>query len=266
MIPKVIHYCWVGGKPLPELAQKCIASWKQHMPDYAIKEWNEQNYDFTQNEYMRDAYDSKKWGFVPDFARLDIIFNYGGIYLDTDVKAVKSFDGLLNYKGFCGIECGNHVALGLGFGAEPGNTLIKEMRDAYISLQFKNPDGTLNLQPAPKIQTELLLKKGYRMENRLQFVDDCVILPEEYLCPKNYGTGEINITPNTYSIHLYDSSWVSEDEQKFNARRIRYYKKLGKHLSKLVIFADYSLLMIRKGQVKTVIQQVLSKIKRIHAR
>ena len=90
-IPKIIHYCWVGGKPKPQSVLYCIESWKRCCPDYEIREWNESNYDFTKNEYMRQAYEAKKWGFVPDYARLDIVYEYGGIYLDTDVEMLRSF-------------------------------------------------------------------------------------------------------------------------------------------------------------------------------
>ena len=119
MIPKKIHYCWIGGNPLPELAIKCIESWKKYCPDYEIIEWNEKNYDFRKNQFMREAYDEKKWGFVPDYARLDIIYEHGGIYLDTDVEIIKPLDSLLKEQGFAGMEQPGIVALGLGFGAEP---------------------------------------------------------------------------------------------------------------------------------------------------
>lgn len=104
-IPKIIHYCWIGKSEKPESVEYCIESWKKYCPDYKIIEWNENNYDFIKNEYMKEAYDSKKWGFVPDYARLDIIYNYGGIYLDTDVEIIKSFDALLNQEAFIGFEC-----------------------------------------------------------------------------------------------------------------------------------------------------------------
>ena len=94
MIPKTIHYCWIGGNPLPESAKKCIKSWKKYCPDYKIVEWNESNYDFTRVPYMKEALQAKKWGFAPDYARLDIVYTHGGIYLDTDVEIVKPFDPL----------------------------------------------------------------------------------------------------------------------------------------------------------------------------
>ena len=103
MIPKKIHYCWFGGNPLPELAIRCIESWKKYCPDYEIIRWDESNYDVTKNKYMYQAYENKRWGFVPDYARLDIIYNYGGIYLDTDVELLNSLDDLLDQKCFLGI-------------------------------------------------------------------------------------------------------------------------------------------------------------------
>ena len=104
MIPKVIHYCWFGKNELPEDAKRCIASWKKFCPDYEIIEWNETNYDVRKNKYMSDAYDEKKWAFVSDYARIDIIYNYGGIYLDTDVELLRPLDELLKDKMFCGWE------------------------------------------------------------------------------------------------------------------------------------------------------------------
>ena len=102
MIPKIIHYCWFGGAELPEKDRKCIESWKKFCPDYQIIEWNENNYDVTKNTYMYQAYQAKKWGFVPDYARLDIIYQHGGIYLDTDVELVKNLDSLLENDAFMG--------------------------------------------------------------------------------------------------------------------------------------------------------------------
>ena len=127
MIPKIIHYCWFGNGPIPEKDKKCINSWKKYCSDYKIIQWNEKNYDITKNKYMNQAYQQKKWGFVPDYARLDIIYTYGGIYLDTDVEIIKSFDSLLSNRGFAGFERPDYVNLGLGFGAEAENIIIKKM-------------------------------------------------------------------------------------------------------------------------------------------
>ncbi len=131
MIPKVIHYCWFGGGEKSRLMKKCIKSWKKYCPDYEIIEWNEDNFDVNGIEFTKGAYNAKKWAFVTDYARLDIIYKHGGIYLDTDVELLKPLDELLKYKGFFGFEEMGMVNTGVGFGAEKGNLLVKQMRDDY---------------------------------------------------------------------------------------------------------------------------------------
>ena len=153
MIPKIIHYCWVGRSPKPESVLYCIESWRKYCPDYTIIEWNEDNYDFTKNKYMKQAYEKRKWGFVPDYARLDIVYNYGGIYLDTDVEIISNIDHLLDNVAFMGFENtgdGKYfVNCGQGFGAVPNNEVIGLMRDNYDDLEFIKKDGTLNMLPSP---------------------------------------------------------------------------------------------------------------------
>jgi len=207
-IPKKIHYCWIGGKPIPEHNKKIMESWKKFCPDYEIIEWNESNYDFTKNRYMREAFENKQWAFAPDYARLDIIYEYGGIYLDVDVELVKPLDDLLNLKGFAGFQSEKFCAFGLGFGAVPKLPIIKELRDCYENLRFVNEDGTLNKEASPKYQTECLVKKGLILNNINQKINDLTIYSTEYFCPKDLVSGEINLTENTYSIHHFDASWV----------------------------------------------------------
>ena len=132
MIPKIIHYCWFGNKKIPFRLKKYIKTWKKFCPDYEIKLWTQNNYDITKNGFMSQAASAKKWAFVSDYARLDIVEQYGGIYLDTDVELVKSLDDLLKYKAFAGFECSEYVSFGLGFGAEAHNPIIKEIRDFPI--------------------------------------------------------------------------------------------------------------------------------------
>ena len=214
MIPKIIHYCWVGENPKPESVLYCIESWKKFCPDYEIREWNETNYDFSKNEYMKQAYEAKKWGFVPDYARLDIIYEYGGIYLDTDVEMVRNFDELLEHESFFGFEDtgeGSYfVACGLGFGAVKGNKLIKELRDYYNNVSFLNEDGTLNLTPAPRHNTPIFLDYGTVMDNTFQIIQKNVFYPSEYFCPKIFKTGKTKKTKNTFSIHHFSASWMDD--------------------------------------------------------
>ena len=234
-IPKIIHYCWVGGKPKPKSVLYCIESWKKYCPDYEIKEWNETNYDFSKNAYMKQAYETKKWGFVPDYARLDIIYQYGGIYLDTDVEVIKNLNPLLDNKSFFGFEdTGENeyfVACGLGFGAQAGNSLIKDLRDYYDNISFFNEDSSLNLTPAPRHNMKVFLKHGVKMNNEYQRVEENVIYPSEYFCPKIFKTGATHKTKNTYSIHQFDASWIDvkiREDIKHNQKVcLRLGDKLG---------------------------------------
>lgn len=237
MIPKVIHYCWFGGNPLPESAIKCIESWKKHCPDYEIVQWNETNYDITKNRYMHEAYECKKWGFVPDYARLDIIYEHGGIYLDTDVEIIKSFDDLLGHSVFCGVEQESRfVALGLGFGAEKHNQTIKKLRDQYDRISFLK-DGQPDLTPAPRINTAVLEEMGYKFQPGVFTCGDVVIYSSEYFCPQNFITGKTDITENTYSIHHYDASWYSDEARYALELKRKFPKALPRRMGGILATA-----------------------------
>ena len=199
---------------MPASAKKCIRSWKKYCPDYEIIEWNETNYDFTKIPYMKEAYDAKKWGFVPDYARLDIVHQHGGIYLDTDVELLKPLDGLLSLKGFAGFESPQYIALGLGFGAEADNQIIKKLMDSYTELHFVDSDGNMNLTPSPQLNTEVFRRLGIKTDGTMQMIDDFQIFPKEYFCPRiGYG-GKKRVTQNTYSDHHFDASWADEESKK----------------------------------------------------
>ena len=215
-IPKIIHYCWFGGGEIPERDRKCIESWKKYCPDYEIKEWNESNYDVTQIPYMKEAYDARRWGFVPDFARMDIVHRYGGIYMDTDVELIRSLDPLLENKAYAGLEAeAESIGFGLGFGAEKGCEILKELCDYYRTLKFVNDDGTLNMTPNPIIVTEYFENKGYKIDpNKICKVGDFTVFPEEYFCPQAFASGRVHITNNTYSIHHYHASWQTDSEKE----------------------------------------------------
>lgn len=216
VIPKVIHYCWFGHNPIPDKYKKWMESWHKYCPDYEIKEWNEDNYDITKNAYMYEAYQNQKWGFVPDYARLDIIYEHGGIYLDTDVELVQNLDDMLYQKGFAGFERENSVALGLGFGAVRGLPIIGQMRDMYEGLHFVNQDGTINLIASPTYQTKLLLEKGLKLNGEYQIVDDLVIYPEKMFSGKCPYTRRVRLTSYTKSIHQYEASWTDDEWRRRN--------------------------------------------------
>lgn len=213
---------------MSELGEKCIASWKKYCPDYEIIRWDESNYDVTKNEYMRQAYEAKKWGFVPDYARLDIVYQHGGIYLDTDVEIIKNIDELCSNIAFMGIGCTGGVAIGLGFGAEAGLPIIKELRDDYDKACFINEDGSYDTTPCVKYQTEILKKHGFVDEDKIQMVNDVKIYTKEYLCPMHYATGALSITDNTYSIHHYESTHWDDRARNGNLRMRRAHSSYGK--------------------------------------
>ncbi len=253
MIPKIIHYCWIGGKPLTPLAKKCIESWQRVMPDYQIKRWDESNYDFQKNKFMVNAYKQKKWGFVPDYARLDIIYNYGGIYFDTDVEALKPFDEFLKYPAFCGFESEHFINFGHGFGAEKGNKVIKQLMEPYENMNFNLDDniiklGTLytkidikdwcnrGLALSPFVQTHRLVNKcGLKQNNTRQSLDGIEVFPSSYFCPKNNDNLPAK-TEDAYSVHWFAASWLPWHEKTYNRVKDILRKILGKNYTCLVKF------------------------------
>ena len=213
MIPKVIHYCWFGGKPIPKLEKKCIKSWKKYCKDYEIIRWDESNFDVNAHQFTKEAYEAKKWAFVADFARLSILTKYGGIYLDTDIELLRPIDDLLNYKAFTGFENDKLVAAGI-MGCEKNNSSFYLFFDRYTNNAFKKPDGSANITSIPVILTNLCSTLGFDINNKYQEIDGFAIFPSEYFYPKDYGTGLTNITCNTYSIHHYSASWFNSKEKK----------------------------------------------------
>lgn len=206
-IPKTIHYCWFGGNPLPKLAQKCIASWKEFCPDYEIKEWNESNFDLDLYPYTQEAYDHKKFAFVTDVVRLYALYNYGGIYMDTDVELVKNLDSILQYSGVSGFESTEWIPTGLMASCKH-HPLVKEWLDDYDELHFAKEDGTLDLTTNVIRITNICRKYGFVPNGELQTVADFTFFPTEYFCPKDLISGAIHLTKNTYTIHYFDASWV----------------------------------------------------------
>lgn len=231
-IPRIIHYCWFGNEEKPESVLRCIASWKKYCPDYQIKEWNENNIDINSNRYTKQAYEAKAWGFVPDYLRLWIIYNYGGIYLDTDVQMIRCFDPLLNNKAFIGFERdttdnnGMYVNCGQGFGAEAHNEVIAAHMDQYQNMEFTLPDGSYNRTPSPHYTTSLLKQFGLdNRRNETQNLGTIVVYSDDYFCPKSFATGLVRKSKNTYSIHQFDGSWFSAEENEVRHRWEREAKR-----------------------------------------
>lgn len=207
MIPKTIHYCWFGRNPLPPLAIKCIASWKKYLPDYEIKEWNEDNFDVNIIPYTKEAYEAKKYAFVSDYARFWILYHYGGLYFDTDVEVIKPLDDIIALGAFTGLESKLNCNPGLGLGSVPNLNLFEEILDIYGTLHFKHTDGSLNLKTVVEYTSELLIKNGLCNKPNIQKIGEIYVYPPEYFCPINIITKRIHITQNTRTIHHYMASW-----------------------------------------------------------
>ncbi len=207
IIPKKIHYFWFGGGEKPASVRRCIDSWHKYCPDFEIIEWNEHNYDINKHPFMAKAVNDKKWAFATDFARLDVLIRYGGIYLDTDVEIIKDFTPLCSQKAFIGFEKDDLIGDGQGFGGVPDFPIFKETISVY--------DGLEEYIESPKLRTKILLNHGLKLDGSRQQIDEIDIYPVDYFCPKSWGTGYINITPNTYSIHHFDGSWHGKGGKKY---------------------------------------------------
>lgn len=230
MIPKTIHYCWFGGKDMPENVLKCIASWKKFAPDFELKLWNESNYDLNKYEYVKEAFKAEKWAFVTDVVRLDVVNEFGGIYLDTDVELIKPIDHLLELNGFMAFEQPGRVATGLGFGAVAGHPVIKANLLKYADRHFivngkidlttcvTTTMTTLNDLTGNSVTFEGISKTLYLKDY------DFTILAQHIMCPYNLETGKTILFDDTISIHHYDATWKSHKDHllrfKMKLRRL----------------------------------------------
>jgi len=242
MIPKKIHYCWFGHNPLPEMAKKCIASWKRYCPEYEIIEWNEENFDIHFNAYVEEAYEAEKWAFVSDVARLYALVQFGGIYMDTDVEVLKSLDCLLNYEAVSGFENDTQIPTGL-MAACKGQRLFIELLHEYDDIHFKAPDGSLDLTTNVIRITKTCNKYGFIPNNQKQTVNGFTLLPKDYLCPKNTTNGELQLTKNSIVIHHFDGSWCDDETKYTKALKLRLQKYLpeviSRHSAKYISLIKY---------------------------
>ena len=233
MIPKIIHFCWFSNEPYPERIKKCIDSWKTYLPDYEIRHWGLKDFDFNKLAWTEEAFKEKKYAFVSDYIRLYALYNYGGIYLDSDVEVCKSFDDLLNYKIFLGYEFSGLPEAAI-VGSETNQEWLKVGLEWYNTKHFKNQDNSLNMIVAP-----LICRYAFESVNECKLIDDgnihstsdYILLPQEFISPKDGFTGKINKTDNTYSIHHFNSGWVKKSFSIQVKRRIHIILRslLGKN-------------------------------------
>lgn len=200
MIPKIIHYIWFGEKEKPEAVKNCINSWKQHMPDYEIIEWNEKKFDINYNEYTKKSFEEKKYAFTSDVARLWALYNYGGIYMDTDVMVYQPLDKFLNHSFFTGFEQ-SHYPVTATMGAEKGNNLIKEMLDIYDNKKFEIHENWHDYETNTMLMSDIIGKYFDRDKVEYQEKDGMAIYSRETFCYSE------NLDENVYTKHLMLGSW-----------------------------------------------------------
>lgn len=212
MIPKIIHYCWFGNNAKSRNIKKCIKTWHRFLPEFKIIEWNESNVDLNNApQYVKDAYLYKKYAFVADYFRFWAIYNYGGIYLDTDMQLTKSLDEFLTYVSFVGFGSKSEIN-GAIIGCNKNNSYCQELMNSYQLSSFIK-EGKPNFVTIVDRLTEFYKSKGFELNNKLQIINNNALFPQEYFYAKDYFTKKINITENTHAIHHYDGTWLSRKER-----------------------------------------------------
>lgn len=225
MIPKIIHSIWVGGNKKSKTVNLCQESWKKYCIDYQFIEWNEENFDFDNSPlFVKEAYEKKKWAFVSDYIRLWALYNYGGVYLDSDMELLKKIDVFLDNKSFTGFEDDVSVQSSI-IGSVKGNILIKELLDYYNDRPFIS-ENSLDTTTNVEIISNILYDKGLEKNNTEQLImDNLKIYPSNYFCPKSFKTGVIKLTSDTYGIHHFNMSWISLPK-KIYIKLAQFYKRI----------------------------------------
>ena len=217
MIPKIIHYCWFSPE-FTEEAKRCIDGWHQLMPDYQFKHWNADNFDVNSVPYVKEAFEAGKFAFAADYIRLFALYTEGGIYLDCDIEAFKSFDDILHYHAFAGFEGSKHRPLmGAMMASEAGGVWVKEQLDEYEGLHFLKEDGSYDMMTNTVRITERMVKDGFITNGKEQTYKDLHVFPTDYFCPRQ-TTGEYFKTENTYCDHLGACGWGNSKKRNWLLR------------------------------------------------
>ena len=228
MIPTIIHYCWFGGKPLPSDVLKCIETWKKYCPDYEIKRWDESNFDVNSHPFMKAAYEAQAWAFVSDYARLKVVYDNGGIYLDTDVELLKKLDFLLENQCYIGIQQSESLCnTGLGFGAEKASPVVLKMMECYDSISFL--DQEKSTFACPWLNDKVIRSYGPVKNDEITYLEKVTVYPSCFFDPLSTGNTKNLLCDKTISIHHYAASWTTRNsrlKRKFirTLGEERYYK------------------------------------------
>lgn len=207
----VLHSFWFSGEEKPELYKRCLDSWHRFCPDFEIIEWNAENYDVSKNAYMREAFEHKKWAFVSDYARLDVLYQYGGIYMDMDVELLAPMDYLLNAGSFFCRQEDGFLELGSGFGALAGDSLLKEMLETYRDRRFILENGQMDKTPQPEWLSGILKKHGIVKCHDSQIIEGRLILSNDYI---SSFTGEDSLQKARLGVHWHNGGWLDDRERR----------------------------------------------------
>lgn len=232
LIPKKIHYCWFGKKEMPQFLCSCINSWREKCPDYEIIEWNEDNYDINRHEFTKEAYTNGKYGFVTDVARLDILYENGGIYLDTDVTLLKNLDNCLYQEGFIGTEKWGNINSGGGCGFMKEQAMLKKLIDYRENFQFMMSDGSLNIETNGVYESKPFLDAGFRPDNTMQEIEGVTIYPSYVNHPYDYMSCETHLRNATMSVHHFFGGWMEEEDRKNRRKTQEEYKCIINRIEK----------------------------------
>lgn len=229
---KIIHYCWFGGKELPELTQKCIESWKKYFPNYKIIMWSEENFNINENKFIKEAYKNKMWAFVSDYTRTKVLNEYGGIYFDTDMEVIKDIQDVLKYDTVLGLEDTGLVGVGFWYEKYKKSKLTKKMLEIYDKFDGFNIKETNNYI-ITKLISSILKEDGLdEKNNKLQVLNNNIaIYPREYFYPYSYNDDKL-FTDNTCMIHYYNGSWIKDYEKKADKIQNKIIKKFIKKFGK----------------------------------
>lgn len=250
MIPKIIHYCWFGGKPLPEMAQKCIASWKKYLPEYELRLWNEETFDLDMYPYTREAYDNRKFAFVSDVVRLWALEKFGGVYMDADVEILRPLGELMELPAFTGYEASlsNAPVTGL-MASAPHGVWVREQLAYYEGRHFLLPDGTMDLTTNTITIARIMQEGGFKIDGKYGvYKDDLHVFPVDYFCPLT-STRVLKLTKNTYCIHHFASSWRDYTRTELIMKWI-YDHVLGRKLTDRLVQIKRKIVGVKKVSEK----------------
>ena len=258
---KIIHYCWFGGNALTQEAENCLKSWTRFCPGYKVMRWDESNYDVHKIPYIHEAYMAKKYAFVSDYARFDILYKYGGLYFDTDVELIKPIEEIICKGPFMGCEAGSPLLVnpGLGLGAEPGMEVYGEILEHYRVSHFIDALGNEDETTVVQRMSQILFKHGFEGTGNIEKISGITIYPPEYFCPLNYWNGLLTVTEKTISIHHYSASWMTKREKMIHNEIVALSRKISYKWARRAVIFKY---IYKEQGILGVVKKIIKKITR----